>query len=115
MEWKAVKDKAKAKPKTKKSQRPKQVVVDNAVNRRSRELLKVIDQIRAECDVLKDREKARDQECKELKAKCEASMADFDKNPTVNVSLSTLESKVAFMEAEKVKVEDVKASLRQEL
>nr|GEX82463.1 hypothetical protein [Tanacetum cinerariifolium] len=29
--------------------------------------------------------KARDQECEELKAKCEAAMADFDKNPTVNV------------------------------
>ncbi|GJR08236.1 hypothetical protein Tco_0790888 [Tanacetum coccineum] len=46
----------------------RQAVVDNAVNRRSRELLKVINQIRAECDVLKDKEKARDQECEELKA-----------------------------------------------
>ncbi|GKB59946.1 hypothetical protein Tco_0916132, partial [Tanacetum coccineum] len=127
----------------------RQAVVDNAVNKGSRELLKVIDQIRAECDVLKDREEARDQEYEELKSKCEAAMADFDKNPAVNVlrekivslsrevkehranldrmllesqkwtgyqvSLSTLESKVASLEAEKAKLEVVEASLRQEL
>nr|GEY48402.1 hypothetical protein [Tanacetum cinerariifolium] len=63
----------------------KRIVVDNAVNRRSRELLKVIDQIRTECDVIKEREKSMYQECEELKAKCEAAMADFDKNPAVNV------------------------------
>ncbi|GKD98624.1 hypothetical protein Tco_1382521 [Tanacetum coccineum] len=41
--------------------------------------------IRAACDLLKDKEKARDQECEELKAKCKAAMEDFDKNPAVNV------------------------------
>ncbi|GKA38653.1 hypothetical protein Tco_0731204 [Tanacetum coccineum] len=87
----------------------------NASNRRSRELPKMIDQIRVECDVLKDREKARDQECEELKAKCEAAMANFDKNLAVNVSLSTLESKVASLEVEKVKLESVESSLRKEL
>ncbi|GJW07956.1 hypothetical protein Tco_1570379 [Tanacetum coccineum] len=93
----------------------------NAVNKGSRELLKVIDQIKAECDVLKDREEARDHEYEELNSKCEAAMADFDKNPVVNVlrvkivSLSTLESKVASLEAEKAKLEVVEASLRQEL
>ncbi|GJX23040.1 hypothetical protein Tco_0227485 [Tanacetum coccineum] len=95
--------------------------------------------IRAECGMLKDREKVRDQECEELKAKCKEAMADFDKNPIVNVlhekiaslfgevkehranldrmllesqnwvgyqvSLSTLESKVASLEVEKVKLE----------
>ncbi|GKD30457.1 hypothetical protein Tco_1241235 [Tanacetum coccineum] len=76
----------------------------------------MIDQIRVECDVLKDREKARDQECEELKAKCKAAMANFDKNLAVNVvSLSTLESKVASLEAEKVKLESVESSLREEL
>ncbi|GJZ69100.1 hypothetical protein Tco_0632650 [Tanacetum coccineum] len=127
----------------------RQTVVENAVNRKSRELLKMINQIKAECDVLKDREKSRDQECEELKAKCEAAMAYFDKNPAVNVlcekiasfsgevkehranldrmllesqkwagyqvSLSTLESKVASLEAGKVKLEVIEASLRQEL
>ncbi|GJW05113.1 RNA-directed DNA polymerase, eukaryota, reverse transcriptase zinc-binding domain protein [Tanacetum coccineum] len=93
----------------------RQAVVDNAVNRRSRELLKVIDQIRAECDVLKDREKARDQECKELKAKCEAAMSYFDKNPDVNsqkwagyqVSLLTLESKNAKLDRAEVVIKVV--------
>ncbi|GJU47227.1 putative reverse transcriptase domain-containing protein [Tanacetum coccineum] len=63
----------------------RQAVVDNVVNKMSRELVKVVDRIRAECNVLKDREKARDQECEELKAKCEAVMANFDKKPDVNV------------------------------
>ncbi|GJY70121.1 hypothetical protein Tco_0473103 [Tanacetum coccineum] len=105
----------------------RQAVVDKAANRRSRELLKVIEQMKGECDVLKEREKARDKECKELKAKCEAAITDFDNNPTVivlrekvavlqgEVSLSTLESKVASLEAEKVKLEAIEASLRQEL
>ncbi|GJZ67730.1 hypothetical protein Tco_0630970, partial [Tanacetum coccineum] len=99
------------------------IIVDNTVNRRSRELPKVIDQIRAECDVLKDREDARDQECEELKAKCKRTMVDLDKNPAVNshkwagyrVSLSTLESKVASLEAEKVKLESIEALLYQDL
>ncbi|GJZ64234.1 hypothetical protein Tco_0620655 [Tanacetum coccineum] len=82
----------------------------NAVNKRSQELLKVIDQIRAECDVMKEREKVRDQECEELKAKCEAAMIDFDKNPAVNV----LREKISSLFGE-VKLEATEASLRQEL
>nr|GEZ36443.1 hypothetical protein [Tanacetum cinerariifolium] len=74
----------------------KQAVIDNAVNRRSRELLKMIDQIRVECDVLKDREKERDQECEELKDKCEVAILDFDKNLAVNV----LREKIASLSEE---------------
>nr|GEV86232.1 hypothetical protein [Tanacetum cinerariifolium] len=93
----------------------------------SRELLNVIDQTKAECDVMKERKKVRDQEYKTLKAKCEAAMADFDKNLAVNVlrekisslsgeaSHSTLESKVASLETEKVTLKATEASLRQEL
>ncbi|GKB44733.1 hypothetical protein Tco_0889675 [Tanacetum coccineum] len=97
----------------------RQAVVDNAVNRKAREFLKVVEQMRGECEVLKDREKARDKECEELKAKCEAAMADFDNNLAVNagyqVSLSTLESKVSSLNAEKAKLEAVEASLRQDV
>ncbi|GKD32121.1 hypothetical protein Tco_1242899 [Tanacetum coccineum] len=105
--------------------------------------------MKGKCDVLKEREKTRDKECKELKAKCEAAIIDFDNNPAAivlrekvavlqgevkehnanlermlleiqkwvgyQVSLSTLESKVASLEAEKVKLEAIEASLRQEL
>ncbi|GKE21099.1 hypothetical protein Tco_1432611, partial [Tanacetum coccineum] len=61
----------------------RQAVVDNAVNRRSRELLKVIEKLRGEADVMRARELAREEECEGLQAKCEAVMTDFDKNPVV--------------------------------
>ncbi|GJY05646.1 reverse transcriptase domain-containing protein [Tanacetum coccineum] len=124
-------------------------VVDNAINRRSQELLKVIKQIRGECDVMKERERARDEECEALRAKCEAAMMDFDNNLVVvalrekistlssearehkanlgrmilesekwagyQVSLSTLESKVASLEAKKTRLEAIEAYLRQKV
>nr|GEY90577.1 hypothetical protein [Tanacetum cinerariifolium] len=73
------------------------------------------------------REKVRDKECEELKAKCEAAMVDFDKKSfvkvlhgkiaalLVEVSLSTLESKVASLKAKKAKLEAIEASLHQEV
>ncbi|GJS87746.1 hypothetical protein Tco_0770382 [Tanacetum coccineum] len=122
----------------------RQAVMYNAVNKRSWELLKVIEQIRGGCDLMKERERARNEECDGLKAKCEATMTDFDNNPAMvalykniypfsseikehkanldrmmleskkwagyQVSLSTLESKVASLEAEKARLEAVKAS-----
>ncbi|GJX99557.1 hypothetical protein Tco_0356576 [Tanacetum coccineum] len=127
----------------------RQAVIDIAINRRAQELLKVVEQMKGECEVLKEREKAREKECEELRAKCEAAMTEFEKNTAVvvlrdkivallgevkehkaslermlleskkwanyQVSLSTLESKVASLEAEKTKLEATEASLRQEL
>ncbi|GJY68758.1 hypothetical protein Tco_0471740 [Tanacetum coccineum] len=61
----------------------RQFVVDKAVNRRSRDLLQVIEKLRGEFDVIKDKEKAREEECEELRAKYEAAMTEFEKNPTV--------------------------------
>ncbi|GJW42589.1 hypothetical protein Tco_0071388, partial [Tanacetum coccineum] len=61
----------------------RQAVEDNAVNRRSCELLKVIKNLSGEADVMRARELAREEECERLKAKCEAAITDFDKNPTV--------------------------------
>ncbi|GKE29855.1 hypothetical protein Tco_1445239, partial [Tanacetum coccineum] len=49
----------------------RQAVVDNAVNQRAQELLRIVDQMKGECGVLREREKAVDKECEELKAKCE--------------------------------------------
>nr|GEW06413.1 hypothetical protein [Tanacetum cinerariifolium] len=59
------------------------------------------------------REKARDKECEELKAKCEAAMVDFDKKSSVKV----LHGKIAalLVEAKKAKLEATEASLRQEV
>nr|GEX13756.1 zinc finger, CCHC-type [Tanacetum cinerariifolium] len=45
----------------------RQSVVDNAMNRRARELLKAMNQMKGECDVLKEWEKARDKDHKELR------------------------------------------------
>ncbi|GJX16351.1 hypothetical protein Tco_0217183 [Tanacetum coccineum] len=103
----------------------RQVFVDNVVNQRARELLKVVDQMKGECDVLKEREKAWDKECEDLKAKCKAAMADFDNNHGLNLllqrsslcleNLVALESKVASLEVEKSRLEAAKATLRQEI
>ncbi|GKE41880.1 hypothetical protein Tco_1469164, partial [Tanacetum coccineum] len=80
----------------------KQSVVDNVVNQRACELLRVVDQIKGECDVLKERDKARGKECEDLKAKCKAGYQE---------NLMTLESKFAALEVEKGKLEVVKATL----
>ncbi|GJR54986.1 hypothetical protein Tco_1405507 [Tanacetum coccineum] len=61
----------------------RQAVVDNGVNRRSCKLLKVIEKLRGEFDVMKDRERAREKVCEELQAKCKDAMTEFEKNPTV--------------------------------
>ncbi|GJT43137.1 hypothetical protein Tco_0951852 [Tanacetum coccineum] len=60
----------------------RQAVVDNVVNRRSCELLEVIKKLRGECDVIKERERAREEESESLRVKCEGAMSDFEKNPT---------------------------------
>nr|GEW48800.1 RNA-directed DNA polymerase, eukaryota, reverse transcriptase zinc-binding domain protein [Tanacetum cinerariifolium] len=76
---------------------PRQVVVDNVVNKRSRELLHVIEKLSGEFDVIKDGERARKEECEEPQAKCEAIMTEFEKNPTVvalREKISTLSTKV---------------------
>ncbi|GKG59343.1 hypothetical protein Tco_0604994, partial [Tanacetum coccineum] len=44
----------------------RQAVVDNAVNRRSRELLE-IEKLRGECDVIKEMERAQEEESESLR------------------------------------------------
>ncbi|GJX11785.1 hypothetical protein Tco_0201644 [Tanacetum coccineum] len=70
--------------------------------------------IRRECDVMEERERAQEEECEELRSKCEASMTNFEKNPCM-VILSALKSKVASLEAEKARLEAVEASLKKEV
>ncbi|GJZ82229.1 hypothetical protein Tco_0647402 [Tanacetum coccineum] len=127
----------------------RQAFFENVVNRRSRELLEVIEKLRGECDVIKERERAREEESEGLRAKCEAAMSDFEKNPTVTAlrekistlsteakehkanldrmmlesqkwagyqdSLSSLESQVVSLEAEKARLEAVEVSLRKKV
>ncbi|GJT71839.1 hypothetical protein Tco_1031125 [Tanacetum coccineum] len=74
----------------------RQAVVDNAMNRRSHELLKVIEKLSGEADVMRARKLAREEECEGLRAKCEAAMTDFDKNPAVLL----LQEKISSLAAE---------------
>ncbi|GKE02350.1 hypothetical protein Tco_1390333, partial [Tanacetum coccineum] len=124
-------------------------VVDNAINRRSCELLQVIEKLRGECDVMRSRERAREEECEGMRVKCEASMTEFEKNPAVvalrekifvlsakvkehklnldrmilesqkwagyQQNLSTFESKVTSLKAEKARLEAIEVSLRKEV
>ncbi|GJS15312.1 hypothetical protein Tco_0409784 [Tanacetum coccineum] len=124
-------------------------LVLSEVNRRACEFLQVIMNMRGEADVIKARERSREEECEELRVKCEAAMAEFDQNPAVlalrekislltadviehkgnldwimlesqkwtgyQVTLSTLESKVDSLEAEKARLEAVEASLLREV
>nr|GEV16610.1 hypothetical protein [Tanacetum cinerariifolium]GEV81923.1 hypothetical protein [Tanacetum cinerariifolium] len=61
----------------------RQAVVDNVVNRRSRELLEVIKKLRGEAYVVWARELAHEEEYETLQDKCEASMTYFEKNTIV--------------------------------
>nr|GEW53409.1 hypothetical protein [Tanacetum cinerariifolium] len=69
-----------------------QAVVNNVVNRRARELLKVVEKMKGECEVLKERERAKDRECEALRMKCKVAMADFDRNHAVNVLRQKIKS-----------------------
>ncbi|GJX81534.1 hypothetical protein Tco_0331015 [Tanacetum coccineum] len=91
----------------------KQVIVDNVVNRRSRELLQVIEKLRGECDVMRSRERAREEECEGLWVKYEAAMTDFEKNPAV-VALRKKTSALSTKSKEH-KLEAVEVSLRKEV
>nr|GEY35513.1 hypothetical protein [Tanacetum cinerariifolium] len=75
----------------------RQAIVDNAINRRSRELLRIIKKLRVKFNVMKDRERVREEEYEELQAICESAMIEFEKNPTLvalREKISTLSSEV---------------------
>ncbi|GKD10489.1 hypothetical protein Tco_1190174, partial [Tanacetum coccineum] len=96
----------------------RQAVVDNAVNRRSRELLQVIKKLRGEFDIMRSRERAREEECEGLSVKCEAAMTEFKKNPAVvalREKISALYTKVTFLEAEKARLKAVEVALQNEV
>ncbi|GKC66241.1 hypothetical protein Tco_1098839 [Tanacetum coccineum] len=84
-------------------------VVDNVVNKRARKFLQVIKKMSGEADVIKARERSREEECN-----LDRMMLESQKWAGYQVTLSTLESKVDSLEAEKAKLEAVEASLRRE-
>nr|GEY42974.1 hypothetical protein [Tanacetum cinerariifolium] len=91
----------------------KQAVPDNAVNRSSRELLQVIKKLMGGCDVMRSRERARDEECEGLQVKCEAVTTDFEKNPVVvalqeKISALSTEAKEHKLSLDKMMLESQK-------
>nr|GEU72785.1 hypothetical protein [Tanacetum cinerariifolium] len=103
----------------------RQAVVDNAVNRRSCELLEVIKKLRGQADVMRARELARKEEYeglwanstkeKEHKGNLDRLILKSQKWLGYQVSLLALESKVASLEAKKANLEATEALLRQEI
>ncbi|GKB27786.1 hypothetical protein Tco_0867187 [Tanacetum coccineum] len=80
----------------------------------------VIKKLKGEFDVMKSRERAREEECKGLQVKCEAAMTEIEKNPAMvalqeKISALSTESKVTSLEAEKARLEVVKVALRKEV
>ncbi|GKC01495.1 hypothetical protein Tco_0987631 [Tanacetum coccineum] len=75
-----------------------EAVVDNVINRRSRELLQVIEKLGGEFDVMRSK-----------------MILESQKWAGYQQSLSTLESKVTSLKAEKARLEAVEVSLRKEV
>ncbi|GJW78620.1 hypothetical protein Tco_0140302 [Tanacetum coccineum] len=94
----------------------RQAVVDNVINMRSRELLHVIEKLR-EPDVVALREKmsAFFTEVKEHKLNLDRMALESQKWAGYQQSLSTLESKVTSIEAEKARLEAIEVALRKEV
>ncbi|GJZ06186.1 retrovirus-related pol polyprotein from transposon TNT 1-94 [Tanacetum coccineum] len=96
----------------------RQAFIDNVVNKRSREFLRVIEKLKGECDMVKERERAREEESEGIRAKCEVAMFDFEKNLTMvalKEKISTLSFEVMLLVAEKPRLETVKVSIRKEV
>ncbi|GJX69868.1 hypothetical protein Tco_0307039 [Tanacetum coccineum] len=98
----------------------RQAVVDKAVKRRTREFLLVIEKMRGEADnpavlALQEKISSLAADVKEHKGNLDRMMLESQKWAGYQVTLSTLESKVDSLEAEKARLEAVEASLRREV
>nr|GEY54811.1 hypothetical protein [Tanacetum cinerariifolium] len=97
----------------------RQAMMDNVVNRRAREFLQVIEKMSGEADVIKARERSREEECEGLRVKCEAAIAEFDQNPDVlalQEKISSLNVDVKeHKEVDKARLEAVEVSLHKEV
>ncbi|GJV95723.1 hypothetical protein Tco_1547300 [Tanacetum coccineum] len=87
--------------------------LDNHIDLELLDLHDLIEKLRGECDVMMSRERARDEECKGLQVKCEATMTDFEKNPTVLALREKIF--VIALESEKARLKAVEVSLRKEV
>ena len=61
----------------------RQDVLDNHLNNRARELVRLVKNAKEEVGVIRAREKSREVQYAELKSTCDEAMVDFEKNPLV--------------------------------
>ncbi|GJY40036.1 hypothetical protein Tco_0427306 [Tanacetum coccineum] len=61
----------------------RQVVLDNVMNKRTREFMSTQTKARASCDAIREREREKDKAYADLEVKCNDALQDLDKNPLV--------------------------------
>ncbi|GJQ99943.1 hypothetical protein Tco_0522928 [Tanacetum coccineum] len=98
----------------------RQAMVDNAVNRRAHEFLQIIEKISGEADnpailALQEKISSLTADVKEHKGNLDRMMLESQKWASYQVTISTLESKVNSLEADKARLEVVEASLHREV
>nr|GEW11867.1 hypothetical protein [Tanacetum cinerariifolium] len=99
----------------------RQVVLDNVLNGRTRELISSLHKARASCDTMREKEIKKDKAYAELEKKCNESIQDLDKNPLVfdmraeieTLEIEGLESKRNRLKAYKIQLLHKVDSLRQ--
>ncbi|GKE98960.1 hypothetical protein Tco_0022311, partial [Tanacetum coccineum] len=69
-----------------------QVVLDNMLNSRTRELISALHKARASGDAIREREVKRDKAYADLEKKCNEALQDLDKNPLVSDMRSEIET-----------------------
>ncbi|GJU42608.1 putative RNA-directed DNA polymerase [Tanacetum coccineum] len=79
------------------------VVLDNVMNKRTRELMSTLTKAKAACDAIREMEKEKDKAYSELEAKCNDALQDLDKNPLVldmRAEIETLHGQVSKLHGE---------------
>nr|GEV68781.1 hypothetical protein [Tanacetum cinerariifolium] len=109
-----------SRPPVKRKLAPRQAVVDNAINMRSRGLLQVIEKLRGKFDVMRNMERAREEDCEGLWVTCEAAMTEFEKNPAVvalreKIFVLSTEVKEHKLNLDRMMLKAVEVSFRKEV
>jgi outer membrane murein-binding lipoprotein Lpp len=91
----------------------RQAVMDNHLNGRTRDLIRTVKGAREKMDIILAKEKKKDQEFADLKAKCEEAMEEIEKNPLVQdlrADIQGLEKKLkdARSECKRLRLEEAK-------
>nr|GEV98218.1 hypothetical protein [Tanacetum cinerariifolium] len=75
----------------------RQVVLDNVMNKRTREIMSTLMKAMASCDAIREREREKDKAYAELEIKCNDALQDLEWNPLIldmRAEIETLQGKV---------------------